>query len=248
MGASALRGKRKLDRRDHAKDCCRAGRDVHEPARVRQPRHAAHADTIDSVAAEAQFVTLINALRASKGLGTLSVDGNLTDVARGWSQQMANAGTISHNPNFPNQVTSDWQMLGENVGQGYSVQSLFDAFVASPHHYENLVEPAHPHRCGCGRDASGQIFTSHEFMALRSGGGSASTATATKSAAPRASTPRTTAAPRVTTPRPATTTAPRPAAPAATTPAPASAPAAAPATPPARFVLALQQLESFDPN
>src|SRR5581483_12406795 len=30
MGAAALRGKRELDRRDHAKDCCRAGRDVHE--------------------------------------------------------------------------------------------------------------------------------------------------------------------------------------------------------------------------
>ena len=132
----------------------------------------ANADTIDS-SAEAQFVTLINALRASKGLGTLTVDGNLTDVARQWSQQMANAGTISHNPNFPNQVTSDWQMLGENVGQGYSVQSLFDAFVASPHHYENLVEPSYT-RVGVGVvvTPSGQIFTSHEFMALRSGGGS----------------------------------------------------------------------------
>ena len=213
---------------------------------------AAHADTIDTTAAEAQFVTLINALRAAKGLGTLTVDANLTDIARGWSQQMANAGTISHNPNFPNQVTSDWQMLGENVGQGYTVQSLFDAFVASPHHYENLVEPSFT-RIGVGVvvTGTGQIFTSHEFMSLRSGGGSApaSTATATKSATPRASTPRTTAAPRVTTPRPAATTAPRPAAPAATAPAPAPAPAtAAPATPPARFVLALQQLESFDPS
>ncbi|MBV8693718.1 MAG: CAP domain-containing protein [Actinobacteria bacterium] len=214
----------------------------------------AHADTIDSTA-EAQFVTLINALRASKGLGTLTVDANLTSVARNWSQQMANAGTISHNPNFPNQVTSDWQMLGENVGQGYSVQSLFDAFVASPHHYENLVEPSFT-RVGVGVivTASGQIFTSHQFMSLRSGGGSAPApaATTTKATTPRASTPRTTAAPRVTTPRPATTSAPRPTTPTTAAPAPAPAPAAAsnaaPPTPPARFVLALQQLESFDPS
>ncbi|HZQ85068.1 MAG TPA: CAP domain-containing protein [Acidimicrobiales bacterium] len=215
---------------------------------------AAHADTIDATA-EAQFVTLINALRASKGLGTLTVDSNLTSIARNWSQQMANAGTISHNPNFPNQVTSDWQMLGENVGQGYTVQSLFDAFVASPHHYENLVEPSFT-RVGVGVvvTASGQIFTSHQFMSLRSGGGSApAPAPTTHVTTPRASTPRTTAAPRVTTPRPATTSAPRSTAPAATaapaapTPAPAPA-AAAHATPPARFVLALQQLESFDPS
>ena len=214
---------------------------------------AAHADTVDT-AMESQFVTLINALRASKGLGTLSVDANLTDIGRGWSQQMANAGTISHNPNFPNEVTSDWQMLGENVGQGFTVQSLFDAFVASPHHYENLVEPSFT-RIGVGVivTASGQIFTSHEFESLRSGGGSApAPATTTKATTPKASTPRTTAAPRVTTPRPATTSAPRAAA-TATAPAAAAAPAtatpaaAAPA-PPARFVLALQQLESFDPS
>jgi hypothetical protein len=214
----------------------------------------AHADTVDA-SMESQFVALINALRTSKGLGTLSVDGNLTDIGRRWSQQMANAGTISHNPNFPNEVTSDWQMLGENVGQGFTVQSLFDAFVASPHHYENLVEPSFT-RIGVGVivTGSGQIFTSHEFESLRSGGGSstASAPATTKATTPRASTPRTTAAPRVTTPRPATTSAPRPATtPAAQAPAPApapAAPAAAAPAPPARFVLALQQLESFDPS
>jgi len=211
---------------------------------------AAHADTIDA-SMESQFVTLINALRASKGLGTLSVDANLTQIGRGWSQQMANAGTISHNPDFPNEVTSDWQTLGENVGQGYTVQSLFDAFVASPHHYENLVEPSYT-RIGIGVvvTGTGQIFTSHEFESLRSGGGSApaSAPTTTKAATPRASTPRTTAAPRVTTPRPATTPAPAATAPTApAAPAPATPAAAAPA-PPARFVLALQQLESFDPS
>jgi hypothetical protein len=213
---------------------------------------AAHADTIDA-SAEAQFVVLINQLRASKGLGSMSVDGNLTDIARQWSQQMANAGTISHNPNFPNQVTSDWQLLGENVGQGYTVQSLFDAFVASPHHYENLVEPSYT-RIGVGVvvTPSGQIFTSHEFMALRSGGGSAP---APKASTPRVTAPRPAAAPRTTPPRPA------PAAPslATTTPTTAAAAPAAPVAPaaatppptpapPARFVLALQQLESFDPS
>jgi hypothetical protein len=210
----------------------------------------ANADTIDATA-EAQFVTLINVLRASKGLGTLSVDSNLTSVARGWSQQMASVGTISHNANFPNQVTSDWQMLGENVGQGYSVQSLFDAFVASPHHYENLVEPAYT-RIGVGVvvTPSGQMFTSHQFMQLRSGGGAPAPTPTTRVTTPRASTPRTTAAPRATTPRPATPAAPRSTTP-TTAAAPATAPVAAPAAPPAppaRFVLALQQLESFDPS
>src|SRR3981081_2261734 len=82
---------------------------------------------------EAQFVAKINALRVSKGLVALVPDGHLTDVARAWSAGMAQAGGISHNPNFPNQV-SGWRKLGENVGVGPSVDWLEQAFEASPHH------------------------------------------------------------------------------------------------------------------
>ncbi|MBV9665385.1 MAG: CAP domain-containing protein [Actinobacteria bacterium] len=90
---------------------------------------------------EAQFIVLTNQLRVSKGLVPLAPDGHLTDVARAWSAQMASSGTLAHNPNFAVQMGSGWRKLGENVGVGASVDWLQQAFINSPHHYENLVDP-----------------------------------------------------------------------------------------------------------
>jgi hypothetical protein len=100
---------------------------------------AAHADT---VSAESQFVTLINQLRQSKGLRPLAVDPRLVTVARNWSAQMASSKTLSHNGSFSAQAPGDWVKLGENVGYGGDVNTIHQAFVNSPHHYANLVDPA----------------------------------------------------------------------------------------------------------
>jgi hypothetical protein len=115
---------------------------------------------------EAAFVARINQLRASKGLAPLAVHGSLVGVARSWADTMAGAGNIWHNPGLASQVAADWQKLGENVGVGGDVGSLFDAFVASPSHYRNLVDPAFTH-IGVGVTwAGGRMYTAHEFMAL----------------------------------------------------------------------------------
>ncbi|HMC53165.1 MAG TPA: CAP domain-containing protein, partial [Acidimicrobiales bacterium] len=123
------------------------------------------ADTAaDAPTDAAQFVSLTNQLRASQGLGALSVDPALTAMASRWSDQMAAAGTISHNPNLATQAPSDWQTLGENVGMGPSVTSIHDAFVASPHHYENLVNTSYAY-VGVGVTISnGTIFVTEDFM------------------------------------------------------------------------------------
>src|SRR5947208_706295 len=62
----------------------------------------------DTVSDEQQFVVKINQLRASKGLSQLTVDANLTTIARTWAQSMAAAGDISHNPSVKELVTSTW--------------------------------------------------------------------------------------------------------------------------------------------
>ena len=199
----------------------------------------AGADTVDP-GVEAAFVTKINALRASKGLGPLAVHSELVGIARNWAQSMANAGQISHNPNFPNQVTADWRKLGENVGRGGDVDSLFQAFVNSPAHYANLVDGAF-NQVGVGVivKTDGTIFTSHQFMQLGAAGSAPAPAPAPAPKATAAPKPAA-AAPRTTTPRrPA---AARPAAAAA--PAPAPAPAPKP-VPPARIVLSLERLQGL---
>src|SRR2546429_7762148 len=96
----------------------------------------AHADSVAD-----QFLAKINDLRASKGLGTLRMDGALTGFAQDWSDHMASVNALSHNPALASSPGS-WTKAGENVGVGPEVDALFDAFVASPHHYENLVDPA----------------------------------------------------------------------------------------------------------
>lgn len=124
---------------------------------------------VDPQAAESTFVAKINALRASKGLGALTVDAELTAVARRWAGRMAAAGNISHNRNFQNEVSADWVKLGENVGMGPEIDKLHRAFVASPTHYKNLVDGDYT-RVGVGVvvTADGMIFTAHQFERLAS--------------------------------------------------------------------------------
>lgn len=118
-------------------------------------------------AEEAAFVAKINELRSSKGLAPLTVDAELTEQARLWAEKMRQAGRISHAPNLSAGITSDWQMIGENVGVGGDVDGLFKAFVESPTHYENLVEPSYRY-VGVGVVWDGnRMFTTHRFMSLR---------------------------------------------------------------------------------
>ena len=117
-------------------------------------------------AEEAAFVGRINGLRASLGLPTLAIDPELTAQARIWAQTMKDAGNIFHTDHLDAGIGADWQKLGENVGVGGTVDSLFDAFVASPKHYENLVDPAYRF-VGIGVVWDGdRMFTTHRFMSL----------------------------------------------------------------------------------
>jgi uncharacterized protein YkwD len=182
---------------------------------------------------EAQFVSRINGLRASRGLSQLAVHGQLLSVARNWTERMVQAGRISHNPNLSSEVSGDWTKLGENVGVGPTVDALMDAFMASPAHHRNLVDPEWNYvAVGVVRAADGQLYTTHNFMVM---GGS-----------PPPPPPPTTQPP-ATTP----TTRPAPSGPSATTPPPADAPTttAAPAVPhpsAARVTAMLDPLRSLE--
>jgi uncharacterized protein YkwD len=87
---------------------------------------------------ESQFVSQINSARASAGLPALSTSGDLTSVARSWSATMADEGKLYHRPGLGSAV-SNWQLVGENVGQGPSVSALHSAFMGSPGHKANIL-------------------------------------------------------------------------------------------------------------
>lgn len=157
----------------------------------------ASATTAGPAELEAGFVAKINDLRAGKGLGSLTVDAELTAAARDWAGSMAAAGRISHASSLSSGVSSNWSKIGENVGVGPELDSLFQAFVDSPTHYDNLVDPVFT-RVGVGVVVvDGTIYTTHRFMALFPD----PTPTPAAPAAPAPATP-----PPTTEPAPTTTT------------------------------------------
>jgi hypothetical protein len=185
---------------------------------------------------EAAFVSRINGIRASKGLGPLQMYGELQGIARSWSDQMAADGGISHNPSYSSQVSANWTKLGENVGVGYSVDDLMNAFVNSPAHYRNIFDPSFNYiGVGVSYGSAGRMYTTHDFMAM---------------GAPSAPEPDPTPAPEpAPAPAPKTYAAPAPTAPTAVpdpAPAPEPAPAPAPSAEPIRVKAVLSALRSID--
>jgi hypothetical protein len=164
---------------------------------------------------EAQFVAAVNNVRAGRGLPPLAVHNELVGVARNWTDQMVAAGGISHNPNLANAVSANWAVLGENVGVGYDVDGLMQAFINSAAHYRNLVEPRYDTiGVGVTWGPDGRMYTTHVFMDL-----------ADSSAPPPAPAPAPAPAPPA--PPPAPEPAPAPPAEPAPPPPPITPPAAA---------------------
>jgi hypothetical protein len=131
------------------------------------PVSDAGADASNPAADEAAFVAGVNAARARVGVAPLKLDGQLTSLARGWAEQMAAAGKISHASPISAGVTAPWLKLGENVGTGPAVDPVMQALINSPGHYANIVDPEFT-RIGVGVvwGADGRLYTTHRFMKL----------------------------------------------------------------------------------
>lgn len=122
--------------------------------------------------AEARFVAALNDIRAAEGLPPLVLDDELTIAARAWTDEMvANAdggagrGALAHAADLSVGITVYWMKLGENVGYGPDVDVLVDAFVDSPSHYRNIVDPEFEQvGVGVSYDADGTMWTTHRFM------------------------------------------------------------------------------------
>jgi Cysteine-rich secretory protein family len=150
------------------------------------------------------LLTLVNSLRAAHGAGPLYADPTLTRVAQAWSAHMAASG-LTHDPNISAQLNGGWTKLGENIGAGGSIPIVFNAFVNSPFHLENMIDKSY-NLTGIGvvTGANGTLWITQDFEAKPG-----ATPATTKPPATTATTarPSVTAAP-ATTAAPKTTTAP----------------------------------------
>jgi len=110
------------------------------------------------------YVDQINALRSSLGISSLTFDPELTELAHQHDLVMASQKRLHHAANLGTGVTSDWRKLGENVGTGNAHADMFNAFVRSPGHYSNIVDPEFTH-VGVASDViDGYEWTTQRFM------------------------------------------------------------------------------------
>ena len=185
----------------------------------------------DPVADEATFVAMINEARTSVGLNALTLDPELQAEARSWARELADSGNLRHAGDLSVGMTADWEVLGENIGVhgAPEIDVLFQAFVDSPGHYQNLVDTRYTNvGVGVVYGDDGKIWTTHRFMGLRpqaSAGSEGTPAAATP--APATTVPTTTvpATAPPTTPAPTATRTPTTPAPTATAPASTATPA-----------------------
>jgi hypothetical protein len=136
------------------------------------PAQPAQADPVSS------WLSWVNNFRASHGVQPLLLDGQQSALAQQRAQIIASSGTLVHTPDLTAGVTENWTAMGENIGFGPDVNTIGNAFVNSPKHYANLVNPAY-NRIGIGVviDSSGTMWVTHRFAAIvsaPSGGGGGS--------------------------------------------------------------------------
>lgn len=160
---------------------------VHRVAAVRQaPRVLQMSPAETAEAQELSFVALINAERAQRGLGTLTLDTMLTETARAHSEEMCSADYFDHHSPTPGigspmdrYLSSSRQLglpqpeyllVGENIyycsvcNDIYNVDYAHRALMASPGHRANILEPRFA-KIGVGvyRNSKGEFWVTEMF-------------------------------------------------------------------------------------
>ena len=113
----------------------------------------------------------VNAARAQRGLPALAEDGSLSRFALQVAEQMAQRHYFGHTD--PSGVTFEDRLRSSGLRYHYAAENMaFDAdeqaanqaFLHSPGHYGNIMDP-HPHRLGVAvvSAGDGEVFYVEEF-------------------------------------------------------------------------------------
>jgi uncharacterized protein YkwD len=116
---------------------------------------------------EDRATELVNQSRNSVGLPGLPTNIDLVLKAQAWSRQLANDQRLYHS-NLTDGIGYNWARLGENVGYGYSIEQVHDAFMNSSGHRANILDSRF-NRIGLGvtRSGDGRYWVVQEFMQER---------------------------------------------------------------------------------
>jgi uncharacterized protein YkwD len=82
----------------------------------------------------------LNAERQANGLAAVNPQEALMTKAQVWADYLASIGSLQHS-NVAEGAAPGWWILGENVGSGPSVEAVQAAFMNSPGHRANILNP-----------------------------------------------------------------------------------------------------------
>ena len=128
----------------------------------------ATASAASAASADYDFLSKVNASRSQHGLPALTMMSDLHSLATSWSAHMASGGCgggedICHNPNLTSDV-HNWQAVGENVGVGPDVNAIEDAFMNSPEHRANILDPDYTEiGIGTAVGKDGRLYVTQDF-------------------------------------------------------------------------------------
>jgi uncharacterized protein YkwD len=142
-----------------------------KPAPVATPAPGGAVTEVGGVAA--QCIALTNAERAAHGVAPVTYNAQLQAAAQGWSNYQASIQTMSHNAggSTPGARISaagyGWHTYGENVAAGQGgCSSVLAAWIASPGHEANIVNPAFVHiGVALAKDANGRPYWTMDLAA-----------------------------------------------------------------------------------
>jgi uncharacterized protein YkwD len=82
---------------------------------------------------------MVNAERSAAGLHTLLPSPHAMAKAQAWADELARSGSLRHS-NLRDGMPPGFQILGENVGRGGSIEAVQQGFLNSPAHKANLLD------------------------------------------------------------------------------------------------------------
>jgi len=93
-----------------------------------------------------QMLSWVNRARADHGAPALKMDPYVVKVAHDHNVDMASKNELFHSTNLSYKLRSvNWSTWGENVGAGVDAYGLFKAYMASPDHRANILNPDFDH-------------------------------------------------------------------------------------------------------
>jgi len=113
-----------------------------------------------------QMLGLTNEARVTHERQALGFAARLSRYAKQHSREMAEAGYLSHSTADELRqalVGYDWELGGENIGVGGSLESLQDAFMASKPHRQNILRKVYDHAAVGIVRADGRIWVTVIF-------------------------------------------------------------------------------------